>query len=99
MAGKPSNLEKAVRAQAESLDPAQKEFVLAELKTYLWNKRKINHIQGLVDSGELTLDKEKRHLAERHQLVSENSALFSHIMRWLKDTGAQESALDKFLDG
>lgn len=98
MAGKTSNLEKSVRAQADNLDPAQREFVLAELKTYLWNKRKIGRIQELVDSGELTLDKEKRHLAERHQLVSENSALFSHIMRWLKDTGTQESALDRFLD-
>ena len=37
---KTEKLEEAVAKQAASLDPAQKEFVLAELKTYMWNKQK-----------------------------------------------------------
>lgn len=94
-----TNLEIAVNEQAQNLDPAQREFVLTELKTYLWNKKKIESIQSLVDSGEIGLDTEKKQLAERHQLVSENSALFSHIMRWLKGTVVQESELDSFLNG
>ena len=96
--GTKTNLEIAVKEQAANLDPAQREFVMRELKTYLWNLRKIESIQEQVDSGSPDLSDEKKLLAERHQLVSENSALFGHIMRWLKGTAAQESELDSFLN-
>ena len=94
-----TNLELKVKEQAKNLDPAQREFVLAELDTYLWNKRKIARIEDEVDSGALSLDDEKKILAERHQLVNENSGLFGHIMRWLKGTAVEESEFDKFLSG
>ena len=94
-----TNLELAVKEQAKNLDPAQKEFVLTEFKTYMWNEHKIVSIQNEVDSGEMPPDLEKKKLAERHQLVCENSALFGHIMRWLKGTAPQESELDSFLNG
>lgn len=94
-----TNLELNVKQQAKNLDPAQREFVLAELKTYMWNKTKIEAIQKQVEGGDLEMDVEKKKIAERHQLVCENSALFGHIMRWLKGTAAEGSELDKFLTG
>lgn len=97
--GTKTNLERNVRDQAENLDPAQREFVLAELDTYLWNKRKIASLEKEIDSGDLTLDQEKKVIANRHQLVNENSGLFGHIMRWLKGTAVQESDFDRFLNG
>lgn len=94
-----TNLEQNVKAQAKNLDPAQKEFVLAELKTYMWNKLKIESIQKQVDSGELNAQEVKAQLTIRHQLVAENSTLFGHIMKWLNGTAAEKSALDEFLEG
>lgn len=94
-----TNLEQNVKAQAKALDPAQKEFVLAELKTYMWNKQKIEAIQRDVDSGELDIAATKAQLTVRHQLVAENSTLFGHIMKWLKGTVTEKSELDDFLDG
>ena len=96
--GKHTNLEMNVRAQAKNLDPAQKEFVLAELKTYMWNKKKIEAIQRDVDSGVLDVTETKAQLTIRHQLVAENSTLFGHIMKWLNGTAAEKSKLDDFLD-
>lgn len=96
---KESKLEEAVQKQASSLDPAQREFVLAEYETYKWNAAKIERIQKKIDTGKLDADAEAKQIRERHQLVSEQSALFGHIMRWLKDTGGEESELDKFLAG
>ena len=92
-----TNLELNVKAQAKNLDPAQKEFVLAELKTYMWNKQKIEAIQKDVDSGELDASDVKAQLTIRHQLVAENSTLFGHIMKYLKDTATEESPLDAFI--
>ena len=92
-----TNLEQNVKAQAKNLDPAQKEFVLAELKTYMWNKQKIEDIQKQVDSGELDIRATKAQLTVRHQLVAENSTLFGHIMKWLKGTAAEKSELESFL--
>lgn len=91
------NLELNVKAQAKNLDPAQREFVLAELKTYMWNKGKIAKIEKGIDNGDYDLDDEKKVLAERHQLVNENASLFGHIMRWLKGTATEESELDSFI--
>lgn len=101
--GKLAALEAAIAKQAESLDPAQREFVLAEFETYKWNAGKIEKIQSDIDSGRIYdedgLKAEASLLRERHQLVTEQASLFSHIMRWLKGTAAEESALDAFLDG
>ena len=95
--GRPSALESNVKAQANNLDPAQKEFVLAELKTYMWNKQKIEAIQNGVDGGEMDSAEVKAQLTIRHQLVAENSTLFGHIMKYLKGTMTEESELDSFL--
>ena len=94
-----TNLEVNVRSQAKKLDPAQREFVLAELKTYMWNKQKIEDIQKEVDSGELDLAAVKAQLLIRHQLVAEQSTLFGHIMKWLKGTSGEESQLESFING
>ena len=94
-----TNLEQAVKAQAKQLDPAQKEFVLIELNTYMWNKKKIESLQAEIESGDMSRTDEKAAVSERHQLVTENSALYGHITKMLQGTAAEESELDSFLNG
>lgn len=98
--GKLAKLEEAVRNQADSLDPAQREFVLAEFETYKWNSEKIEELQNRINSGaydEDGLKAEGALVRERHQIITEQTALFGHIMRWLKGTAADKSELDEFL--
>ena len=92
------NLEHAVRAQSESLDPAQREFMLAEFRNYQWNAAEIVRIERDVENGvyEDPVD-EKRALGIRHQLVNENASLSTHIMQWLRGTAAGKSELESFL--
>lgn len=95
-----AKLEEAVRKQADSLDPAQREFVLAEFETYRWNAAKIEELQGRIGSDAYDAEELKAEGAlvrERHQLITEQTALFGHIMRWLKGTAAEESPLDEFM--
>ena len=103
MAGKTKKLEDAIRKQAASLDPAQREFVLAEFATYQWNASRIEVLESTLkamESDEVRdLDREGTLFRQRHQLVAEQSSLFSHIMRWLKGTAAEDSRLDAFLSG
>ena len=94
-----TKLETAVSRQAANLDPAQREFVLAEFGTYQWNAAKIAQLEKLLEGGDLDTTEENKLFKQRHQLVAEQSSLFSHIMRWIKDTAAEESALDSFLNG
>ena len=91
-----TKLEQAVNKQAKELDPAQKEFVLAEFETYKWNADKIKDLEVRLKD-ERDPDLEKKIAGVRHQLVNENASLFSHIMRWLKDTAVETSELDEFL--
>ena len=100
MARKLDNLTEAVEKQAMSLDPAQREFVLAEYELFCWNARKIEKLQKRLDSEAYDEDGVKVEgalLRERHQLVTEQASLFSHIMRWLKGTAAEENELESFL--
>lgn len=96
-------LEKAVETQAQALEPAQREFVLAEFGTYKWNARHIEQLEkdletGIVDEeGRHNYDAEGKLFRQRHQLVAEQSQLFSHIMRWLRGTTSEESPIDEFL--
>ena len=103
MTGKTKKLEGAIRKQAASLDPAQREFVLAEFDTYQWNASRIEALEATLKSMESDevrdLDREGKLFRQRHQLVAEQSSLFSHIMRWLKGTTAGESELEAFLNG
>lgn len=95
-----AKLEEAVEKQASNLDPAQREFVLAEFETYKWNAAKIESLQEKINDDpydEDGLKIEAGLVRERHQLITEQTALFGHIMRWLKGTAAEESALDEFL--
>lgn len=96
-----TKLQTAIENQASSLDPAQREFVLKEFDTYLWNARKLARLEAKLDGedGEYSLEAEAKLFKQRHQLVAEQSALFSHIMRWLKGTSAGKSPLDEFLEG
>ena len=100
---KANALEVAVEKQANSLDPAQREFVLAEFATYQWNAERIAKLEEQLErsmgSEARDLDAEGKLFRQRHQLVAEQSSLFAHIMRWLKGTAAGESALDEFLKG
>ena len=108
--GKTVMLEKALREQADSLDPAQKEFVLAQFDHYKWNEEQIAKIQrqyeecadldGFEDAAERKARMAMRAslFKERHQLVAEQGTLFSHIMRWIKGTAAGKSLLDEFLE-
>lgn len=96
-----AKLKDAIEKQAASLDPAQREFVLAEFRTYQWNEDRIAKLESTLkamESDEVRdLDREGKLFRQRHQLVAEQSSLFSHIMRWLKGTSASESKLEAFL--
>lgn len=102
---KKTSLEQAVKKQADTLEPAQREFVMAEYETYKWNASKIAQLEKQLDEGVIRengthdLDAEAKLFRQRHQLVAEQSSLFSHIMRWLKGTTATESELDQFISG
>ena len=97
-------LRNAVEKQAANLDPAQREFVLAQMDTYEWNDRQKKECERQLEEGVFNGDGDRLYDAEgklfnqRHKLVAEQSTLFSHIMRWLKGTAVQESELDAFLD-
>ena len=97
-------LEDAVKKQADSLDPAQREFVLAEFETYKWNAKRQRDLEkqleaGIVDAeGFHNYDAEGKLFRQRHQIVTEQSSLFSHIMRWLKGTASEQSELAAFLE-
>lgn len=98
------NLRRSVEKQAASLDQAQYLFVMSEFNTYEWNLRRIREIEMKItplvkqpNAEPLAPDVEKRLIAERHQLVSETTSLYSHIMRQLKDTGGEEDELDAFV--
>lgn len=96
-----AKLKDAIEKQAASLDPAQREFVLAEFRTYQWNEDRIAKLESTLKAMESDdvrdLDREGKLFRQRHQLVAEQSSLFSHIMRWLKGTSASESKLEAFL--
>lgn len=93
---KESNLDKAVREQVQSLEPAQAEMVKSDVKTWKWNRNRIHDIQDILD-----MDKEVDNRAdlinERHKLITENTSLYSHINRALKGTVSTEDELDSFL--
>lgn len=97
------DLRDAVVNQAANLDPAQKEFVLAEFETYEWNAARIAELESQLESGIIdnegfhNYDAEGKLFRQRHQMVAEQSTLFSHIMRWLKGTVAETSEIDEFL--
>lgn len=100
---KTKGLQQAVETQAANLEPAQREFIMAQFDHYKWNELRIAELESeLEDSagGEnRDLDKEGKLFRQRHQLVAEQGTLFSHIMRWLKGTTAEMSELDAFLAG
>lgn len=98
-----AKLEEAVRKQATALEPAQREFVLAQFEHYKWNELQIADLEvqlkdGIVDiEGFHNYDAEGKLFRQRHQLVAEQGTLFSHIMRWLKGTASDEDEFDAFL--
>lgn len=99
-----ANLRDAVEKQAKTLDPAQREFVKVAFGTYEWNAAKISELEGQLESGVVdsegihNYDAEGKLFRQRHQLVAEQATLFSHIMRWLKNTEVkEESEFEKFL--
>lgn len=93
---KESNLDKAVREQLKSLEPAQAEMVKSDVKTWKWNRDRIHSIQDILT---MNADDIKRAdlINERHKLITENTSLYSHINRALKGTVATEDELDAFL--
>lgn len=103
MARKLDKLKEAVEKQAATLDPAQREFVLEEFGTYEWNAARIEELEKQLEEGvfngegDRLYDAEAKLFRQRHQMVAEQSTLFSHIMRWLKGTVAEESEIDDFL--
>jgi len=106
-------LEKALEQQAQSLEPAQRNFVMAQFEHYKWNEEQIELLQRQYEEASEEVDaaadlpaKERKLLVEqrgtifrqRHQLVAEQGTLFSHIMRWIKGTAAGKSELEAFLE-
>jgi hypothetical protein len=103
MAVKRNALKDAVEKQSQSLEPAQREFVMAEFGTYEWNAGQIAALEKKLKSCEQMQERDFRYesalFKQRHQLVAEQSQLFSHIMRWLKGTSAEIDELEEFLAG
>ena len=100
-ADKTEALKDAVKTQAKNLEPAQYEFIMAQFDHYRWNELRISELESQLEdsaSDELRdLDQEGKLFRQRHQLVAEQGTLFSHIMRWLKGTAAEQSKLEAFL--
>lgn len=95
---KESNLDKAIKEQLKSLEPAQAEMVKSDVKTWKWNRDRIHTIQDVLDmDGELEEKKRSDLINERHKLITENTSLYSHINRALKGTVSNEDELDAFL--
>jgi len=100
-----AKLEEAIGKQAASLEPAQHNFVMVQFDHYKWNELQIADLEvqlkgGVVDEeGFHNYDAEGKLFRQRHQLVAEQGQLFSHIMRWLKDTGKEEepNELDEYI--
>ena len=96
-----SELEAAISKQADSLDPAQRAFVMHEFETYKWNAAKIDELQDRInaqtDDDPDSLKAEAALVRERHQIITEQTALFGHIMRWLKGTATEDDELASFL--
>lgn len=96
-------LQEAIENQAKSLDPAQREFVMAQFATYQWNAGQIAILEKQLEEGVADADGYRNYQAEnqlfkqRHQMVAEQSVLFSHIMRWLKGTAVGDNELDEFI--
>lgn len=96
-------LKEAIENQAKSLDPAQREFVMAQFATYQWNAKQIAILEEQLETGVADAEGFRNYQAEnqlfkqRHQMVAEQSVLFSHIMRWLKGTAVGDNELDEFL--
>jgi hypothetical protein len=102
---KTDKLKEALEVQANSLEPAQREFVMAQFEHYKWNEKRISELEGEIESGVVdpetglrSLDMEGKVFRQRHQLVAEQGTLFSHIMRWIKNTAAGKSELEEFID-
>lgn len=106
------DLEKALATQAKSLEPAQRNFVMAQFEHYKWNEEQIDILERQYEEASKEVDaaadlpaKERKLLVEqrgtifrqRHQLVAEQGTLFSHIMRWIRGTAASQSELEAFL--
>ncbi|MBQ9005983.1 MAG: hypothetical protein IJ092_06385 [Atopobiaceae bacterium] len=102
MSDKTDTLLEAVKAQAANLEPAQFNFIMAQLDHYRWNEGRISDLEGELEASAKDeyrdLDQEGKLFRQRHQLVAEQGTLFSHIMRWLNGTAAQESEIDMFLN-
>lgn len=111
---KTDSLEKALSTQAQSLEPAQREFVMAQFEHYKWNELQIDRLQVQYEQASAAVDaaadadaKERKALVDqrgaifrqRHQLVAEQGTLFSHIMRWIRGTSSERDELDEFLEG
>lgn len=101
---KGDKLREAIEKQAATLEPAQHEFVMAHYRTYQWNADKIESLEseleeGVIDpeTGRHNYQAEAALFKQRHQLVTQQNTIFSHIMRWLKGTSVSESELDEFL--
>ena len=101
---KTDKLKEALAAQAESLEPAQREFVMAQFEHYEWNEKRISELEREIEGGVLDpetgvhdLDLEGKVFRQRHQLVAEQGTLFSHIMRWIRGTSVSDDELDRFV--
>lgn len=94
-----SNLDSAFEKQIAALEPTQGEMVKAEMRTWKWNRDRINDIEDALNVGGKEAAERKILIDERHKLISENTSLYSHINRALKGTASSEDELDAFIAG
>jgi len=102
-----SNLEKAVTKQAGDLPDAQRELVLSQFATYMWNKKRMAEIEAKLQAMDLHPPKDPKefelHLkhhkmltAERNQLTTSNNSIASKLFMQLRDTGEVTDEFDEF---
>lgn len=105
-----TKLEQAVEAQAKELSAAERELVMAQLSTYMWNKRRMGEIEDQIKLIALKPADEpknikaqvslrKQLMSERHQLTTENISITTKLLMKLKGTGEKGDELDEFLKG
>lgn len=92
-----TKLEQAITEQVESLSAAEREVILSEFRPYKWNTERIKDYEALMKTGSLSAEEEKSLLTRRHQLVTENTAISTKLLRHLKGTAVEEDEVGDFM--
>lgn len=105
-----SELELAVEKQAGDLQDAQRELVLSQFGTYMWNLGRMRDIEAELEGLDIDVEQDpkvfrnklalkKTLTVERNQLATANNSISSKLFMQLRGTGGDEDEFDQFLNG